>query len=133
MIIIKIIITLLVIAINIADAYSDSKSGTIKHFKEAILYSVICVVALLPFYLIFDFNLFWFIGHIILCRAALFDPIINLFNKIGKWFTYNGSSANARRSIVDRFEDWTGLSIFWLRIIYFTVYVIFLIFFYDKA
>lgn len=65
------------------------------------------------------------VGFSLFTRLAAFDPIYNLLK--GKPFTYEGDlNKKEDKSIIDQIEEWTRLSILWLRIFYIFIYLIFL-------
>ena len=111
--------------LTFADAWTDRK-GNVNHLRGAILYATGgALVALL-----FIHRIPWY--HIALCllltRAAFFDVYLNLLR--GKPFSYNGDATNPKRSLIDKLEDWTGLSVFWLRVIYIAAYLTHIIIYY---
>lgn len=122
-----IIIPLIAVVI---DAYTDKKNIlNIKHLRGAIIYSVVVAI---PYLFFFINAVAW--HHLvvipILTRAAIFDPLLNLMT--GNPFNYNGYKDNPKRSLIDKIEDSTGLSIFWIRAIYIKLYTSYLTFFIIK-
>lgn len=110
----------------VIDTYTDGIDMlNVKHLRGAVLY--IIGVAFPYSFFVKDVSLHHLIIIPILSRAAFFDPILNLFT--GNPFNYNGYKDNQNRSLIDKIEDWTGLSIFWLRIIYIALYVGYAIYF----
>lgn len=101
----------------VLDAYTDRK-GNVNHLRGAILYAIGSLIISLPFI----HSQPWY--HLAICavltRVAFFDPYLNWMR--GKSFTYNGDPNNPDRSFIDKLEDATGLSIFWLRVIYIVIY-----------
>lgn len=123
----KILIAVFPAIAVVIDAYTDGVDIlNVKHLRGIIIYFVGVGIS----YSFFLDSIKWY--HLliipILTRAALFDPVLNLMT--GNNFVYNGDRNNPKRSWVDRFEDWTGLSIFWLRIAYLVIYVGYLIYFF---
>ena len=110
------------------DAYTDTYRQ-VKHKRGLFLYALACVFVSIFFLKFTDVNVLWLIGFSLLTRLAAFDPIYNLLR--GKPFIYEGMNEGKKdKSIIDQIEAWTGLSIFWLRIIYIIIYVGFLIFYF---
>lgn len=123
----KIIIAIIPAIAVIIDAYTDKIDIlNVKHLRGVVIYAV--AVAFPYSFFIQSTSILSLILIPILTRAALFDIALNLMT--GNSFTYNGDSSNPHRSIIDKLEDKTGFSIFTLRIIYLTIYIGYLIYFF---
>lgn len=119
------------LVINLIDAFTDTNKE-VNHRRGALLYLSACVI-LSWFYLKFtDVHWYWLAGFSLFTRVALFDIAYNLMND--KPFIYEGSNEGKKdKSIVDWIENKLGLSIFWLRIIYIVIYLVFLIIYFLYA
>lgn len=123
----EIAVILIPVVVVIIDAYTDKIDIlNVKHLRGVILYML--GVAFPYSFFINDFPLHHLIIIAILTRVALFDPFLNWFTG-NSFSTYNGDKYNQNRSLIDRFEDWTGISIFWLRVFYLIMYLGYLIYF----
>lgn len=109
---------LLVIADAYTDAWRRKKAYTgkwwtrIYHGAEAAVYAGVCAVLAIwaPWY--------WCALYAVASRAAFFDPFYNLF--MGHDLEYNGEGG----SLIDRFENWTRIPIFYYRIGFLICYFI---------
>jgi len=114
-----------VIAVVI-DACTDKKQIlNVKHLRGAIIYSL--AVAAPYLFFINAVSFYHLIIIPVLTRAAYFDTFLNILT--GNPFTYNGYKLNKKRSLIDRVEDATGLSIFWLRVSYIVLHIGYSIYF----
>ena len=120
------------IAINVVDAYTDRRIA-VNHIRGAIVYGVICAVIAWPLLQWTDARLLDVILLPLLTRAAIFDPVFYLMK--GKYrgiFFEEVKKIGGEKSIIDNLERKLGLSVFWMRVIYFVLYIAYLIFIYAN-
>lgn len=121
---------ILYLIINIVDAWSD-RNINVNHRRGALLYATASAIVSIP--LLITQNLSWLdvISLPILTRAAFFSPILNIMR--GKSILYTSAKkSKGQGSVIDELERRLGISTFWLRIIYLTAYLAYIIFVYAR-
>lgn len=105
------------------------KDRKIKHWIELSWYTLICLLISVPFYFYFHVKIGWLAAFAMASRLTFFDPFLNIFR--GKKLDYEGdpNKPDSEKSIYDRIELLTGISINVFRVLYLASYILILIIF----
>lgn len=129
---IPVIFFIIVLADAIINWYLiEKKDRVIRHWVEALIYSLVCVAvsSLLHFY--FQVPVVPLIVFTLITRLTFFDPLLLLFRKSPLRYEGDPNKPDNEKSLYDRFEELFGVDIIWLRLIYLLMYIAYLIIYFN--
>jgi hypothetical protein len=115
-----------------ADAVRTDRDKPIDHSRGSIMYGTAAIILFIILFIFKTFAWHELIALPLLTRLAFFDPLYNLF--IGQNFFYEGVPKRLEdESWWDRQERYLGLPIIVYRLFYLSIYVWYLIIFFNHA